>query len=171
MAQFSFIPSAESPDLADDIRELFEDLSRSLDRGTGAYSGECHPSLDVLETDQVVEVIVDVSGVPAEALRVLFRSGVLIIAGEKAPVPAGAHQTFHLVEREFGRFARAVRVSGAFDVHQGRATLRDGELTIVLPKVDERRGRAHRIPIAQASHPRTRPTADRSTEPPTTRRA
>jgi len=148
MAQFPFIPSGETTDLADDIRELFEDLSRSFDRGPRAYPGECHPSLDVLETDRAVEVTVDVSGVPAEALRVLFRSGVVLIAGEKAPSPAAADQTFHLVEREFGRFARAVRVTGAFDVPNARARLRDGELTIVLPKLDERRGRGHRISIA-----------------------
>lgn len=154
MAQFSLIPSGDATDLADDIRELFEDLARSLDRGPQAYAGECHPSLDVLETDRAVEVTVDVSGVPAEALRVLFRSGVLLIAGDKAPAPVASHQTFHLVERDFGRFARAVRLNGAFDVRNARASLRDGEMTIVLPKLHDRRGRPHRIAIAP-SDPRT----------------
>src|SRR5688500_14327201 len=116
MAQFTLIPSAEQAELADDIRALFEELSRSLEHGQRAYSGECHPSLDVLETDNAVEVIVDISGVPPHALRILFRAGVLIVAGEKAPAPAGEEQTFHLVEREFGRFARAVRLNGAFDI-------------------------------------------------------
>ncbi len=152
MAQFTLLPSGESNELADDIRALFEELSRSLEHGQRAYSGECHPSLDVLETDSVVEVIVDISGVPAHALRILFRSGVLIIAGEKAPAPSGEDQTFHLVEREFGRFARAVRLNGAFDIQQSRAALRDGELTITLPKLDDRRGGPHRIAIA-SSHP------------------
>lgn len=148
MAQFSFIPSGETSDLADDIRELFEDLARHLKQEQRAYSGECHPSLDVLETDSSVEIVVDVSGVPPDALRVLFRGGVLIIAGEKAPVRAEGQQTFHLVEREFGRFARAVRLTGAFDVQRSRATLRDGELTIVLPKLDDRRNSSHRIPVS-----------------------
>ena len=48
----------------------------------------------------------------------------VLIAGEKAPPPTSPEQTFHLVEREFGRFARAVRVNGAFDVPHARATLR-----------------------------------------------
>jgi HSP20 family protein len=148
MAQFSLIPPDEATDLAEDIRELFDDLERSLDGGLRVSSGECHPSLDVLETDRAVEVAVDVSGVPAAALRVLFRAGVLLIAGEKAPTRPGPEQTFHLVEREFGRFARAVRLEGSFDVPSARATLCDGELTIVLPKRDERRGGAHRIPVA-----------------------
>ena len=147
MAQFSLIPPDEATDLAEDIRQLFDDLERSLDRGLRISSGECHPSLDVLETDRAVEVAVDISGVPAAALRVVFRAGVLLIAGEKAPARPGPDQTFHLVEREFGRFARAVRLAGSFDVSNARATLRDGELTIVLPKRDERRGGAHRIPI------------------------
>ena len=147
MAQFSMIPPDEATDLADDIRELFDDLARNLDQGLRAYSGECQPSLDVLENDRAVEVTVDVSGVPPEAIRVMFRAGVLLIAGEKAPTRPGPGQTFHLVEREFGRFARAVRLEGSFDVPTAQATLRDGELTVVLPKRDERRDRGHRIPV------------------------
>lgn len=159
MVQFSFLPSAESSELADDVRELFEDLSRSVGPGRVAFSGEYHPSLDVLETDTCVEIVIDVCGVDPEALRVLFRGGVLIIAGEKAPPPAADRQTFHLVEREFGRFARAVRLNGAFDIQRSRATLADGELTIVLPKIDERRGQAQRIPIEQNPRPQADPTS------------
>jgi HSP20 family protein len=153
MVQFSLLPSAEAADLADDIRELFDDLSRSLDRTERAYSGECHPALDVLETDEAIEVSVDVAGVPPAALRVLFRAGVLLIVGEKAPGPTTSEHTFHLVERVFGRFARAVRLAGAFDLQNCRATLHAGELTIVLPKIEDRRGHAHRIPITPASRP------------------
>ena len=147
LSQFSFHPSGESRELTEDIRELFEDLAASLKHEQRAYSGECHPTLDVLETDEAIEVIVDVSGIPANALRVLYRESVLIVAGEKAPVPVTEEQTFHLVEREFGRFARAVRLTGAFDIQQARASVRDGELTVVLPKLVDRRGRGHRIPV------------------------
>jgi HSP20 family protein len=147
VAQFSFLPSGESKELANDIQELLDDLARTLPRERRAYSGECRPTLDVLETDAAVEVTVDLSGVPSEAVRVLFRGGVLIIAGEKAPAPAAPEQTYHLVERDFGRFARVVRLSGAFDVPQARATLRDGELTIVLPRRDDRREQAHRVVV------------------------
>jgi HSP20 family molecular chaperone IbpA len=81
-------------------------------------------------------------------LRVVFRNGLLIVAGEKAPPAAGQDHQFHLVEREFGRFARVVRLNGAFDIGRATAAVRDGELTIVLPKVVDRRGRAHRITVA-----------------------
>ena len=157
MAQFSFLPTGDSRDPATDIQDLFDDLARCLPAGQRAYSGECSPPLDVLETDAAVEVTVDLSGVPQEAVRVLFRGGVLIVAGEKAPSTPAPHQSFHLVEREFGRFARAVRLNGAFDVQRSQATLRDGELTIVLPKLDDRRNRPHRITVG--------PSHDRTVEP------
>ncbi len=147
MAQPSPLLPGDATDLADDIRDLFEDLAH---RNTGtqpAYSGDCHPSLDVRETEHAIEVTMDVAGVPPDAIRLLFRSGVLLIAGDKAPDTAPEPPVFHLIERTFGRFARAVRLGGAFDVKRASATLRDGELSITLPKQDERRGQAHRIPI------------------------
>ena len=147
MAQFSFLPSSEARELTDDVRELFEDLTARLPHEQRAYSGECHPTIDVIETDEAVEVAVDVSGIPAAALRVLFRAGVLLIVGEKAPPRTTEDQTFHLVEREFGRFARAVRLTGAFNIPAARAAVADGELTIVLPKLIDRRDQSHRIAV------------------------
>jgi HSP20 family protein len=147
VAQFSFLPSGESRELASDIQELLDDLVRTLPKEHRAYSGECHPTLDVLETDAAVEVSVDLGGVPAEAIRILFRGTTLIVAGEKAPAAAGGDQTFHLVERDFGRFARVVHLTGAFDIPQARATLRDGELTVVLPRLNDRRNQSHAIRV------------------------
>jgi HSP20 family molecular chaperone IbpA len=46
-----------------------------------------------------------------------------------------------------GRFARAVRLNGAFNIPRARAAIEDGELTVVLPKLIERRDQSHRIPI------------------------
>jgi len=147
MAQSPPLLPGDATDLADDIRELFDDLSRKGSGSQGTYSGDCHPSLDVRETELTVEVTIDIAGVPAESIRVLFRSGVLLIAGDKTPAATPAPPIFHLVERAFGRFARAVRLGSAFDVQGARAALRDGELTITLPKQPERRGQAHRIPV------------------------
>ena len=58
----------------------------------------------------------------------------------------GAESSFHLVERGFGRFARAVRLGRPVDARHAEATLTAGELRIRIPKVTDRRGQA--IPIA-----------------------
>jgi HSP20 family protein len=147
VVQFTFIPAAEAPEIAGDVRELFDELASTLRHEQRAYSGECHPSLDVLETGAAVEILVDLAGVALEAVRVVFRANIVIVAGEKAPPRGDQSHAYHLVEREFGRFARAVRLNGAYDVARARATLRDGELTITLPKLADRRGKPQRIRI------------------------
>jgi HSP20 family protein len=148
VAQFPFVPAGDLRELGDDIRELFADLEARLPADERVYSGECHPLLDVLETATGVEVILDVTGVRPEALRVLFRNNVVLIAGEKVPLRGTSEATYHLVEREFGRFARAVRVTGAFEASHARAWLDAGELTIVLPRRTDRRGQGHTIQIS-----------------------
>jgi len=78
---------------------------------------------------------------------VLFRNGVIIVAGEKAAVPTVPEATYHLVERDFGRFARAVRLTRACDTSRARATLIDGVLRVSVPKIAERRDQAITIAI------------------------
>jgi HSP20 family molecular chaperone IbpA len=54
---------------------------------------------------------------------------------------------FHLAERAYGRFARAVRLSGAFDAGRARAKIESGQLRIVLPRMEDRRGRMYTVPV------------------------
>jgi HSP20 family protein len=147
VAQFSFIQPSEWGDLADDIRQLFDELAQGRQGTGGAIPGTCRPLVDVFETDEAIELVVDAAGVPRSSLRVLFRQGVVVVAGEKTAHSTAASLTYHLVERDFGRFARVVRVNGAFDVERASATLRAGELTVVLPKRIERRGQGQRIAV------------------------
>lgn len=147
VAQFSFIQPSEWGDLADDIRQLFDELAQHRDGTASAIPGTCRPLVDVFETDEAIELVLDAAGVPSRSLRVLFRQGVVVVAGEKIAQSTSASLTYHLVERDFGRFARVVRVNGAFDLHRATATLRAGELTVLLPKRDERRGQSLRVPI------------------------
>ncbi len=142
--------TSESRELADEIARLLDDVERSIGRHVPA--GETTPAVDVIETDATVEIDVDLPGVRADEVRVIVKNGVVIIAGEKLAQDAGqrADASFHLVERGFGRFARAVRLTGAFDAGQARATLDGGELRIVIPKIAERRGREIAVPIVSA---------------------
>jgi HSP20 family protein len=108
------------------------------------------PLLDVFETDRTIEIVLDVPGVSADGVRILIKSGVVLVVGEKdRPEPAlRGPASFHLVERDFGRFARAVRVHAAIDAANARARLKEGELRIILSKLQERRGREILVSVA-----------------------
>ena len=132
--------SGELGDLTEDVRRLFQELGHAS-TSRGATAGDTVPPLDVLETDESLQILIDLPGVPAAAVRVL-------IAGEKwADSPGGGAGGYHLVERGSGRFARAVRLVGAFDGARVRATLTGGELRVTLPKLSDRRGRAIEVAV------------------------
>ncbi len=145
----SYIASPhDPPDLAHEVRRLFEDLARRRPDRRPFVSGECSPTLDVLETETTVEVLVDVPGLSPEALRIMIKGGIVLVVGEKErSEPSRTPTSYHLVERDFGRFARAVRIHAPVDAARARATLAHGELRIVLPRLDERRGQEILVPV------------------------
>jgi HSP20 family protein len=137
------LPS-EVGEFADDVRRLFLELGRAF--GPESLAGECSPAIDVFETDDAVEVVVDLPGVDPSAVRVVAKGDALLVAGEKTRRPVREESTFHLVERDFGRFARVIAVGRSCEFGSATARLVGGELRIRAPKREDRRGRS--IPIA-----------------------
>lgn len=135
---------SEIGDFAADVRRIFLELGRAS--GSESLAGECAPPLDVYETDDALEITVDLPGIDPAAIRVLGKGDSVLIAGEKAARRARGEARVHLVERGYGRFARVVRLGRPCDTSQARATLVDGELRVSIPKIADRRGQA--IPIA-----------------------
>lgn len=145
----------ERRDMGGDLRRMLAGLNAA--GPPDVATGECSPPIDVIETAAAVEVILDVPGVGATENEIMFARNTLIVAGRKraGPCPDAARAehggsgevVFHVAERTFGRFTRAVQLTGAFDAGSAQATLAAGELHIMLPRRDERRGQDIRIQI------------------------
>jgi len=129
-------------------RELPAELLRLLD--ATPVAAECTPPLDIIETNAALEAVLDIPGVPEESVEIVLSGNVLLVTGQKLPSPCEHRDAaFHIAERSFGRFARAIGVDGAFDAGRATATLNGGELRIVLPRLADRRGGPIRIPITR----------------------
>ncbi len=146
-------PFTGETDLADAVRKLFDELDQSRPPDQHLPPGLLSPTLDAVETDEAVEILLDLPGVNVEDIRVLIRGSVLIIAGGKNPPPPSERTdaSFHLVERDFGRFARAIRLNGAFRTTDATATIAKGELRVRIPKIGERRGRDIVVPVTRVA--------------------
>ena len=146
--------STDVGDLSQEVRRLFEDLAKRRSDRRQFVAGECLPLLDVFETDRTIEIVLDVPGVQPDSLRILVKAGVVLVAGEKERTDAArGPASYHLVERDFGRFARAIRIHAAIDAGHARARLKDGELRVLLPKIQERRGHELLMTIETEPHP------------------
>jgi len=135
----------ERRSLDDDLRRLFEQLTNA----EAPTTAECTLPMDVIETAAAVEIVMDLVGVAADAVKIVVAHNTVLVTGEKRPAACEhcGQAAFHVAERVFGRFTRAVKLSGAFDVAGAEARLRDGELRLVLPRIEDRRGREHRVPV------------------------
>ena len=142
-------------DLAQDVQRLLDDLAKGRPDRRHVVTGECMPVVDVFETDKTVKIVLDLPGVAPDAVRVLIKAGVLLVVGEKErpDLSKRGPASFHLVERDFGRFARAVRINTAIDGSQAKARLVNGELRVVVPRIVDRRGGGLLVPIETATTP------------------
>ena len=109
------------------------------------------PSIDVSETESAIEVVTDVPGINADDVHIEVRDGVLSISGqtsEKKESEEGDGRKFHRIERRSGSFARSLRLPCSVDQDKIDAEMKDGVLTVTLPKAEEARGR--KVTIRQA---------------------
>ena len=136
---------SELGEFSDEVRRVYLELGRAF--GSESLAGECSPALDVYETDDMLEITVDLPGVDASAIRVIAKGDSVLVAGEKSARRTRAESSFHLVERGYGRFARVVRLGRACDTARARATLAGGELRVSIPKMTDRRGRSVSIAV------------------------
>ncbi len=138
---------AELALLRREINQLFERLGAHGDADRPS-AGEWFPGVDVFEAQGRLIVQVEVPGLPPEALRVSLSRGQLVISGERRPARAPAQAgRFLCVERPLGRFRRQVQIEIAVDVSAAQARLRQGVLTVVLPRLKERRRQETLIPV------------------------
>ena len=140
---------SEIGDFAEEVRRVFIEFGRAF--SAESLTGECSPPVDVYETDDAVEIAVDLPGVNRDAVRIMCKGDTILVVGEKAPRLAGPDSSFHLVERGYGRFARVVRLNRACDTANARARLVDGELHVSVSKIGDRRGKTIIIAL-DASH-------------------
>ena len=77
------VSANDPPDLSQEVRRLFDDLARRRPERRAFISGECSPTLDVLETEHAVEIV-------ADSVQFLGSRGDGELGGQPQYVPAGA---------------------------------------------------------------------------------
>jgi HSP20 family protein len=132
--------------LQQEVGDLVQRLG-ILDRADHLPGSEWSPAVDVFESRDRLVVVMEVPGLPPEALRVVYRERELVLAGERRARRTGPGATFHCLERPHGRFERTIPLDVPVDVARARASLDGGLLTVILPRLRERRGRETAIPI------------------------
>lgn len=99
-------------------------------KGTPSFS----PAVDIFETEEAMTLVADIPGAPKEGLAIDLNDNVLTIRAEVAP-PLGEGPRLIYREYQDGDFNRQFALSELIDQENISASLKDGVLTLVLPKV------------------------------------
>jgi HSP20 family protein len=121
------------------------------------------PALDISERKDAYLVTVELPGVEADDLEITFEDGLLTIQGERHLAHDSSEQQFHRVERRYGVFRRSITLPAHVMAEGIEATVDDGVLQIVVPKMEEAKPkriqvRPGRMTIPVASGEDTSPT-------------
>ena len=102
------------------------------------------PATDILEREDGFHVFMDIPGVRREDLKIDINENELVVIG-RALQGASDKETFLEVQFGPGEYVRSVALSDLVDRERITAVLKDGVLSLHLPKLEKAQPR--RIPI------------------------
>ena len=105
------------------------------------------PAVDIVEHDKDYQVTAELPGMGEKDIDVKFADGVLTIKGEKKEESEEQQKDYYRSERRFGAFQRSFRVPDGVDGDKIEANVKDGVLTVLLPKSSEAQKREKKLQI------------------------
>lgn len=96
--------------------------------------GDFRPAADILESATDLTVVLELPGISKANFSVTIENEILIVSGRRRLPPVGQNAKILLKEIGIGRFLRKFRLGIRIDEDNIEAKLKDGLLTIKLPK-------------------------------------
>jgi len=126
----------------DPLRDLLA-LHEQIGQFVGTDAPGWTPPVDLYETADAFILTAELPGLSRDQIDVRVEDGRIVIRGERAgTVPC---EQYHRVERGHGRFSRAFVLPEPIEMEAVNADLRDGILTVTIPKAGG--GGARRIDV------------------------
>ena len=123
----------------DPLRDLLA-LHEQIGQLVGTDAPGWAPPVDLYENAGAFVLTAEVPGLTRDQIEIHAEESRIVIRGERVAGQVPCEQ-FHRVERGHGRFSRAFMLSEPVDVESVSADIKDGLLTVTLPKAGGRGAR------------------------------
>lgn len=125
----------------DPFTNLQQEMDALLSRFETGWNGDStlagvSPSVDLSESDDSLQIRMDVPGIKAEEINIEVSGNTIRISGEHKEEKEEKGKTFHRLERKSGSFTRALTLPAGVKEDKVSAECKDGVLTITLPKTE-----------------------------------
>jgi HSP20 family protein len=131
----------------DDLFSSYIPALPAFGRANGGQAFALPTKLDVSETDDAIELVLDVPGIDRKDIDISLTDTGVMISGKREEKKEEKGKNFHRMERAYGTFERHVPLPCEVDAAKVNATLKKGVLSITLPKSETARQPAKKIAI------------------------
>lgn len=134
MAIIRWAPRKSFFDVADEFNKMWEEnlQGRWADR-----ERMWQPRVDIKDGQDAIQVTAEVPGLTQKDISISIRENHLIISGEKKSEMEHEDDSYHCCERRYGKFERAFVLPSEVDAEKAEAKVKDGILSVKLPKVEK----------------------------------
>jgi HSP20 family protein len=105
------------------------------------------PAIDVYETKDGLVVCCDIPGVREKEVSVSITGDLLTVKGERKLATEAQDESYHRLERWYGKFERHIELPIPVQAGKVKATYRDGVLEVKLAKAEESKPREIKIDL------------------------
>jgi HSP20 family protein len=127
------------------INKLFNNL---LGVDEGLTSTTTGPAVTIYETKDEYVVQAEVPGWTRDQISINFENQTLVLSG-KRDLTQEQDRQYHRVEGFYGQFSRSFTLPSIVDINRVEAELRNGLLTIHMPKKEEAKPRQIEVKTVQ----------------------
>ncbi len=131
------------------VGRLFAALQEASDLVAPQSPGAWLPPVDLCESEVALMVYIELPGMRAEQIEVSLTGAQLRVSGKKRKGASRGVISHLCSERSYGQFTRIIPLRWPIQVEATVAELRNGVLTVRLPKLKERRGGEFKVPVKE----------------------
>ncbi len=138
--------------MLDDMRRLQQQMEKAFG-GAGpmpVMRSDWQPALDVKENADGITLTAELPGLEEKDVEISLEEDVLTIKGEKRTEEKREEKGWHVQERAYGAFSRALQLPFAPKPDAVQASFAKGVLTVSLPRPSEPEKPKTRIEIKSA---------------------
>lgn len=105
------------------------------------------PASDASSDDSAYRITLELPGVEEKDIEISVHEGVVTVTGEKTDTREEKGATWYFSERQYGSFSRTFRLPADADGDAVQASLKDGVLSLSVPRRKPEAAQARKIAI------------------------
>jgi HSP20 family protein len=136
-----------------EMNQVFESFWSRFGKPFGGLDwpwGQSEAKSDVVQTDNAVEISIELPGMEMKDIEVSVADDMLTVKGEKRVERQDEKKGYYLSERSYGAIYRAIPLPPGVDGGKAEASFKNGVLTIRLPQTPEAQAKVRRIEVKAA---------------------